>query len=55
MGDRIAQLVFEKMKTPEIKEVTELEGAERGSKGYGSSEISAGINEDLGKSMHNAK
>ena len=46
MGDRIAQLVFEKIKTPEIKEVTELEGTDRGSKGYGSSGISAGMNED---------
>ena len=54
-GDRIAQLVFEKTKTPEIKEVTKLEGTDRGSKGYGSSGISAGINEDHGKSMHNAK
>ena len=30
MGDRIAQLVFEKIKTPEIKEATELEGTDRG-------------------------
>ena len=51
MGDRIAQLVFEKIKTPEIKEVTELEGTDRGSKGYGSSGISAGINEDHSKSV----
>ena len=43
MGDRIAQLVFEKIKTPEIKEVTELEGTDRGSKGYGSIGISARI------------
>ena len=51
MGDRIAQLVFEKIKTPEIKEVDELEGTDRGSKGYGSSGISAGINENHNKSV----
>ena len=55
MGDRIAQLVFEKIKTPEIKEVTELEGTDRGSKGYGSSGISAGINEDHHKSIQNVQ
>ena len=54
MGDRIAQLVFEKIKTPEIKEVTELEGTDRGSKGYGSSGVSAEINEDHHQSVQNA-
>ena len=29
MGDRIAQLVFEKIKTPKIKEVEELGESER--------------------------
>ena len=28
MGDRIAQLIFEKIKTPMIKEMNELEGAD---------------------------
>ena len=28
MGDRIAQLIFEKIKTPEIKEINNLEGAD---------------------------
>ena len=51
MGDRIAQLVFEKIKTPEIKEVTELEGTDRGSKGYDNSGISAEMNEDRHKSI----
>ena len=36
MGDRIAQLIFEKIKTPVIKESDNLEGTDRGTKGYGS-------------------
>ena len=36
MGDRIAQLIFEKIKTPTTKESDELEGNDRGAKGYGS-------------------
>ena len=35
MGDRIAQLIFEKIKTPEIKEMNDLEGTDRGTGGYG--------------------
>ena len=46
MGDRIAQLGFEKIKTPKIKEVNELEGTDQGRKGYGSIGISAGIKEN---------
>ena len=30
MGDRIAQLIFEKIKTPIVKEMNELEGTDRG-------------------------
>ena len=41
MGDKVAQLIFEKIKTPEIKEVNELEETGRGSKGYGSTGLSA--------------
>ena len=33
MGDRIAQLIFEKIKTPEIKEVSSLEESGRGEQG----------------------
>ena len=56
MGIRIAQLVFfEKIKTPEIKEVTELEGTDRGSKGYGSSGISAEMSEDRHQSIQNTQ
>ena len=36
MGDRIAQLIFEKIKTPEIKELEQLDGTDRGAYGYGS-------------------
>ena len=42
MGDKIAQLIFERINTPEIKETNELEGTGRGEKGYGST----GINKD---------
>ena len=35
MGDRIAQLIFEKIKTAEIKEIDNLEGTDRGAGGYG--------------------
>ena len=36
MGDRIAQLIFEKIKTPVIKGLDVLEGTDRGVKVYGS-------------------
>ena len=39
MGDRIAQLIFEKIKTPTIKETDDLEGTDRGAKGYGSTRV----------------
>ena len=42
MGNKIAQLIFQKIKTPAIKETDSLEGTGRGAKGYGS----IGINED---------
>ena len=29
MGDRVVQLIFEKIKTPVIKEMNELEGTDR--------------------------
>ena len=41
MGDRIAQLIFEKIKTIEIKELDSLEGSGRGDQGYGSTGVSA--------------
>ena len=41
MGDRIAQIIFEKIKTPSVKETNELGDTDRGNKGYGSSGISS--------------
>lgn len=35
-GDRIAQLIIEKISTPEIEEVDSLEDTDRGSGGFGS-------------------
>ena len=49
MGDRIVQIIFEKMKTPRIKETNDLRETDRGNKGYGSSGISAGKDENLNK------
>ena len=42
MGDRIAQLIFEKIKTPKIKELEELDGTDRGASGYGSTRNRSG-------------
>ena len=41
MGDKIAQLIIEKIKAPEIKEVEELGETGWGSKGYSSTGISS--------------
>ena len=46
MGDRIAQLIFEKIKTPAIKEADDLEGTDRGAKGYGSTGTNVVQNKD---------
>ena len=50
MGDRIAHIVFEKIKTPSVKETNKLSDTDCGSKGYGSSRINAGEDEKLSKS-----
>ena len=50
MGDRIAQLIFEKIKTPKIKETNELEGTDRGVGGYGSTGTKAVQIQDDSKS-----
>ena len=42
MGDRIALLIFEKMKTPQIKEAESLEETRRGNSGYGSTGMNEG-------------
>ena len=41
MGDRIAQLILEKNKTPLVKELVSLEGTDRGGKGFGSTGMDA--------------
>ena len=38
-GDRIAQLILEKIATPQVKEATDLSFTERGSEGFGSTGI----------------
>ena len=42
MGERIAQLIFEKINTPQIKEVKSLEETRRGNSGYGSTGMNEG-------------
>jgi len=36
VGDRVAQLIMEKIETPDVEEVEELEATERGEGGFGS-------------------
>ena len=40
-GDRVAQLVLEKIATPEVVEVYDLDNTERGNGGFGSTGIAA--------------
>jgi len=40
-GDRIAQLILERIVTPEVVEVDELDGTERGSGGFGSTGVAS--------------
>ena len=39
MGDKIAQLIFEKIKTPAIRETNDLDDMERSERGFGSTGI----------------
>lgn len=39
-GDRVAQLILERILTPEVEEVSELDITVRGSGGYGSTGVS---------------
>jgi len=41
VGDRIAQLVLERIATPEVEEVASLEETERGEGGFGSTGVAA--------------
>ena len=40
-GDRVAQLVLEKIATPEVIEVYDLDNTERGNGGFGSTGVAA--------------
>lgn len=40
-GDRIAQLILERIMTPEVQEVTDLDATQRGANGYGSTGVSS--------------
>lgn len=39
-GDRVAQLILERITTPEVVEVDDLEATERGAGGFGSTGVS---------------
>lgn len=40
-GDRVAQLILERIVTPEVVEVEDLDDTERGAGGYGSTGVAA--------------
>ena len=48
MGDRIAQLILERIDTPPVQEVQDLAGTVRGSGGFGSTGIGLEKNNDTG-------
>ena len=50
MGDKIAQLIFEKIKTAEVVEVDSLEETGRGEKGFGSTGIKSEEQKIIGQS-----
>ena len=52
-GDKVAQLIFEKIKTPTVKEVDSLEETGRGDRGYGSTGISGSQSDQLKTSRPN--
>ena len=45
-GDIIAQIIFDKIKTPEIKELVSLGDTDRGASGYGSTGVKAAAKND---------
>ena len=51
MGDKIAQLIFEKIKTPEIAEVDSLEETRRGDKGFSSTRINLAEHKVISQSL----
>ena len=48
MGDRIAQLILERIDTPPVQEVQDLAGTERGTGGFGSTGIGLEKKNDTG-------
>ena len=48
MGDRIAQLILERIDTPPVQEVQDLAGTVRGTGGFGSTGIGSGEKNDTG-------
>ena len=43
VGDRVAQLLLERVSVPAVEEVQELEATERGARGFGSTGISSAL------------
>jgi dUTP pyrophosphatase len=58
-GDRIAQLIIEKIETPDVEEVTDLDVTDRGAGGFGSTGVSNSlinqINEESDRSLARLK
>jgi dUTP pyrophosphatase len=42
-GDRVAQMILERICTPEVQEVEDLDGTARGAGGFGSTGISTSL------------
>ena len=53
MGDRIAQLILEKIDTPPVKEVQDLEDTVRGTRGFGSTGVKSGNDTSSGSEKKN--
>ena len=53
MGDRIAQLILEKISTPEVEEVSALEDTVRGTGGFGSTGVKSGKDTGSGSEKKN--
>ena len=54
-GDRIAQLIIEKINNEELQEVAELDDTIRGNQGFGSSNTKAQSGKDQGVKNQSAK
>ena len=47
MGDKIAQLIFEKLKTPTVKETNDLDDTRRSDRRFGSTDIRSEQSQDI--------